>query len=88
MCQVIVITSGKGGAGKTTAVAGIGAALAAKKNRVALIDTDIGLRNLDVILGLEDRILYDIVDVAEGTCELRQALVRHTKHPTLYQLAG
>ncbi|MGI5900558.1 MAG: septum site-determining protein MinD [Christensenellales bacterium] len=86
MCQVIVITSGKGGAGKTTAVAGIGAALAAQKNKVVLVDTDIGLRNLDVILGLEDRILFDIVDVAEGECDLKHALVRHTEHETLFLL--
>ena len=86
MCHVIVITSGKGGAGKTTAVAGIGAALASKKSRVVLIDTDIGLRNLDVILGLEERILFDIVDVASGECDIKQALVRHTEHETLFLL--
>ncbi len=68
--KVVTITSGKGGVGKTTATANIGAALAASGQRVVCIDADIGLRNLDVILGLENRIVYDIVDVIEGRCRL------------------
>lgn len=83
MCRVIVVTSGKGGVGKTTAVACLGAALAQMDKRVAVVDTDIGLRNLDVILGLEERITFDLVDVAGGLCELRQALVYHPQMPNL-----
>lgn len=75
MSRVIVITSGKGGVGKTTASANIGAALALNGQRVVLVDTDIGLRNLDVVMGLENRIVYDLVDVVEGVCRLKQALV-------------
>ena len=76
MGEVIVITSGKGGVGKTTTTANLGTALAQAGNRVCLVDTDIGLRNLDVVLGLENRIVYDLVDVVEGFCRLRQALIR------------
>lgn len=76
MGQVIVITSGKGGVGKTTTVANIGAALAMIGQKVALVDADIGLRNLDVAMGLENRIVYDIVDVVEGFCRLKQALIK------------
>ena len=76
MGEAIVITSGKGGVAKTTASANIGTALALHDKRVCLIDTDIGLRNLDVILGLENRIIYDIVDVVEGRCKVHQALVK------------
>ena len=75
MGEAIVITSGKGGVGKTTATLNIGAALALKGAHVMLVDTDIGLRNLDVVMGLEERIVYDLVDVVEGRCRLRQALV-------------
>src|ERR671925_4714 len=73
---VITITSGKGGVGKTTAVANIAVALASEGAKVVCIDGDIGLRNLDVILGLENRIVYDIVDVIEGRCRLKQAMIR------------
>src|SRR4051812_39186069 len=76
MGEAIVITSGKGGVGKTTTSANIGTALALQGKRVCLIDTDIGLRNLDVVMGLENRIIYDIVDVIEGRCKLKQALIR------------
>lgn len=76
MGEAIVITSGKGGVGKTTASANIGTALALNGQRVCLIDTDIGLRNLDVVLGLENRIIYDLVDVIEGRCRVNQALVK------------
>jgi septum site-determining protein MinD len=82
--QVITITSGKGGVGKTTAVANLAVALASEGARVVCIDGDIGLRNLDVILGLENRIVYDIVDVIEGRCRLRQAMIRDKKLPELY----
>jgi len=74
--RVITITSGKGGVGKTTTTANVGAALAARGKAVVLVDADIGLRNLDIVLGLENRIVYDIVDVVEGRCRLRQALIR------------
>lgn len=74
--QVIVVTSGKGGVGKTTVVANIGTGLAAAGHKTVLVDADIGLRNLDLIMGLENRIVYDIVDVVEGRCELKKALIR------------
>ena len=74
MSEVIVITSGKGGVGKTTTVANIGTGLAAMGKRVAVVDTDIGLRNLDVVMGLENRIVYNLVDVINGSCRLKQAL--------------
>ena len=82
--QVITITSGKGGVGKTTATANLAVALAAEGSKVVCIDGDIGLRNLDVILGLENRIVYDIVDVIEGRCRLKQAMIRDKKLPNLY----
>lgn len=76
MGEAIVITSGKGGVGKTTTTANLGTALALQGKRVCLVDTDIGLRNLDVVLGLENRIIYDLVDVIEGRCKLHQAIVK------------
>ena len=76
MGEAIVITSGKGGVGKTTSSANLGTALALQGKKVCLVDTDIGLRNLDVILGLENRIIYDLVDVVEGRCRVQQALVK------------
>lgn len=75
MGEAIVVTSGKGGVGKTTCTLNIGAALALKGAHVILVDTDIGLRNLDVVMGLEEQVVYDLVDVAEGRCRIRQALV-------------
>ncbi len=84
--KVIVITSGKGGVGKTTATANIGTALAEMGNRVCLIDADIGLRNLDVVMGLENRIVYDIVDVVENNCRLEQALIRDKRNDNLFLL--
>lgn len=81
--RVIVVTSGKGGVGKTTTTANIGMALANLGERVILIDADIGLRNLDIVLGLENRIVYDIVDVVEGRCKLKQAVIRDKRQPNL-----
>ncbi len=75
MARVITITSGKGGVGKTTTTANLGTALAMHGQRVVVVDADIGLRNLDVVMGLENRIVYDLVDVVEGRCRLRQALI-------------
>lgn len=86
MSEVIVITSGKGGVGKTTTVANIGTGLAAMGKRVAVVDTDIGLRNLDVVMGLENRIVYNLVDVINGSCRLKQALIRDRRHSELYLL--
>lgn len=79
----IVVTSGKGGVGKTTIVANLGVGLAFSGKKVVLIDADIGLRNLDLVLGLENRIVYDLVDVVEGTCKLRQALIRDKRFNNL-----
>ncbi|RHW38678.1 septum site-determining protein MinD [Lysinibacillus yapensis] len=76
MGEAIVITSGKGGVGKTTTTANLGTALALQGKKVCLVDTDIGLRNLDLVLGLDNRIIYDLVDVVEGRCKIHQALVR------------
>jgi septum site-determining protein MinD len=83
---IITITSGKGGVGKTTATANLGAALALLKQRVVAIDADIGLRNLDVVMGLENRIVYDLVDVVEGVCRLRQAMIKDKRLEELYLL--
>ncbi|TEU14091.1 MAG: septum site-determining protein MinD [Anaerolineales bacterium] len=84
--RVITITSGKGGVGKTTATANLGVALALLGQRVVAIDADIGLRNLDVVMGLENRVVYDIVNVVEGVCRLRQALVKDKRLAELYLL--
>jgi len=84
--RVVTITSGKGGVGKTTLSANLGVALAMRGQRVVVIDADVGLRNLDVMLGLENRIVYDLVDVIEERCRLRQALVRHKQLSKLYLL--
>ena len=86
MGEAIVITSGKGGVGKTTTTANIGTALALQGKKVVLIDADIGLRNLDVVMGLENRIVYDLVDVVEGVCRLKQALIRDKRFDGLYLL--
>ena len=84
--RAITITSGKGGVGKTTLTANLSVALARLGNKVAAIDADIGLRNLDVVMGLENRIVYDLVDVIEGTCRLRQALIRDKRQEGLFLL--
>ena len=86
MSEVIVITSGKGGVGKTTTSANVGTGLAMLGKRVVLIDTDIGLRNLDVVMGLENRIIYNLVDVIEGNCRMKQALIRDKRYPDLFLL--
>ena len=82
--KVITITSGKGGVGKTTVTANIASALAMLGKKVVAIDADIGLRNLDVVMGLENRIVYDLVDVIEGRCRLRQAMIKDKRQPDLY----
>lgn len=84
MSEVIVVTSGKGGVGKTTTSANVGTGLAAMGKRVLLIDTDIGLRNLDVVMGLENRIVYNLVDVVENKCRIKQALIKDKRNPSLY----
>ncbi len=86
MGEVIVITSGKGGVGKTTTTANLGAGLSKLDKKVVVIDTDLGLRNLDVVMGLENLIVYNLVDVIEGTCRLKQALRRDKRYENLYLL--
>ncbi|MFD0713971.1 septum site-determining protein MinD [Paenibacillus sp. GCM10027626] len=86
MGEAIVVTSGKGGVGKTTTSANLGTALALHGKKVCMVDTDIGLRNLDVIMGLENRIIYDLIDVAEGRCRINQALVKDKRFEELYML--
>ena len=86
MSEVIVITSGKGGVGKTTTSANVGTGLAILGKKVVLIDTDIGLRNLDVVMGLENRIVYNLVDVVEGNCRMKQALIKDKRYPNLFLL--
>jgi len=86
MSEVIVVTSGKGGVGKTTTTANVGTGLAMLGKSVVLIDTDIGLRNLDVVMGLENRIVYNLVDVVKGNCRTEQALIKHKKYPNLFLL--
>ena len=86
MGEVIVVTSGKGGVGKTTTTANVGTGLAMLGKKVVLIDTDIGLRNLDVVMGLENRIVYNLVDVVENNCRIKQALIKDKRYPNLYLL--
>ena len=82
--KVVTISSGKGGVGKTTATANLGISLASLGKKVVVIDADIGLRNLDVIMGLENRIVYDLVDIVEGRSKLRQAMIKHKKFDDLF----
>ncbi len=82
--KVIVITSGKGGVGKTTATASIGAALALEGKQVAVVDMDIGLRNLDVVMGLENRIVFNVVDAVKGKCKIKQAAIKDRRIENLY----
>jgi septum site-determining protein MinD len=86
MGKVIVITSGKGGVGKTTATANLGTGLAMLGKKVVMVDTDIGLRNLDVVLGLENRIVYDIVDAVRGNCRLKQSLIKDKRYENMFLL--
>ena len=86
MGEIIVVTSGKGGVGKTTTTANIGAGLASLGKKVLVIDTDLGLRNLDVVMGLENRIVYNLVDVIEGKCRLNQAIIKDRRYENLYLL--
>ena len=86
MGEVIVITSGKGGVGKTTTTANIGIGLSSAGKKGLVIDTDLGLRNLDVVLGLENRIVYNLVDVIESKCRLKQAVIKDTRFENLYLL--
>ena len=86
MARKIVVTSGKGGVGKTTICANLGARLAGMGFRVAIIDTDLGLNNLDVVLGLENRVSFDLIDVVENRCRVKQALIQDSRYPLLYIL--
>ena len=86
MARKIVVTSGKGGVGKTTVTANLGRALAGLGLRVALIDVDFGLNNLDVVMGVEGRVMYDMVDLYEGRCRIKQALVQCDDRKNLYVL--
>ena len=86
MGEIIVVTSGKGGVGKTTTTANIGAGLASLGKKVLVIDTDLGLRNLDVVMGLENSIVYNLVDVIEGKCRLNQAIIKDRRYDNLYLL--
>lgn len=86
MARKIVITSGKGGVGKTTICANLGRALAKMNQRVLLVDADIGLNNLDVVMGVENKIIYDLQDIVSGRCRARQALVQDVDNPNLYIL--
>ncbi|MGH6847227.1 MAG: septum site-determining protein MinD, partial [Methylocella sp.] len=83
MTKVLVVTSGKGGVGKTTSTAALGAALAAEGNNVVLVDFDVGLRNLDLVMGAERRVVYDLINVVQGDAKLAQALIRDKRVPTL-----
>ena len=86
MSEVIVITSGKGGVGKTTTAANLGTALSLENKKTVIVDADIGLRNLDVVMGLENRIVYDLCDVIEEKCKLRQALIKDKRFKELFLL--
>lgn len=86
MSEVIVVTSGKGGVGKTTTTANVGTGLAMLNKKVVLIDTDIGLRNLDLVMGLENRIVYNLVDVVDGNCRAKQAMIKDKRFSNLYLL--
>ena len=86
MGEAIVFTSGKGGVGKTTTIANIGTGLAQLDKKVVMLDTDMGLRNLDVVMGLEDRINYNLLDVLENRCRLNQALIKDKRFENLYMI--
>lgn len=86
MGEVIAITSGKGGAGKTMITANLGAAISLKDKKVVLVDMDMGLRNLDIALGLENRVVYDVADVLDGVCRVKQAIIKDRRFESLYLL--
>ena len=86
MAKVLVVTSGKGGVGKTTSTAALGAALALAGSKVALIDFDVGLRNLDLIMGAERRVVFDLINVIQGVAKLPQALIRDKRLENLWLL--
>src|ERR1700748_1010079 len=88
MSKVIVVTSGKGGVGKTTTTAAIGAALAQSGQKVAVVDFDVGLRNLDLVMGAERRVVFDLINVVQGVAKLSQALIRDKRLETLWLLPG
>ncbi len=88
MGEVVVITSGKGGVGKTTTTANLGSALARMGKSVVLVDGDIGLRNLDVLTGMDNKVVYDLVDVVKGKCRLRQAILSDSRYPKLHLIAA
>ena len=84
--RVIAVTSGKGGVGKTTTIANIGAGLSRLDKKVIMLDTDMGLRNLDVVMGMEDQIQYNLIDLLENKCRLKQALIRDKRYPNLFMI--
>src|SRR5262249_27065815 len=88
MAEVLVVTSGKGGVGKTTSTAALGAALAQGGQNVVVVDFDVGLRNLDLVMGAERRVVYDLINVANGDVRLQQALIRDKRIDTLHLLAA
>lgn len=88
MAKVIVVTSGKGGVGKTTSSAALGAALAQRNEKTVVVDFDVGLRNLDLVMGAERRVVYDLVNVIQGEAKLPQALIRDKRLDTLFMLAA
>src|ERR1700749_1541538 len=88
MAKVLVVTSGKGGVGKTTTTAALGAALAQMGEKVVVVDFDVGLRNLDLVLGAERRVVFDFINVVQGIANLSQALIRDKRLETLWLLAG
>ena len=88
MGEAIVFTSGKGGVGKTTTIANIGVGLSQLDKKVVMLDTDMGLRNLDVVMGLEDRITYNLMDLLENKCRLNQCLIKDKRYENIYMITA